>query len=44
MNFLEDRGKRPPDKELLDKGKEAYELIKKTLLSNLTTTGRTYEH
>jgi hypothetical protein len=44
VNFLEDRGKRPPDKELLDKGKEAYELIKKTLLSNLTTTGRTYEH
>jgi len=35
VNFLEDRGKRPPDKELLDKGKEAYELIKKTLLTNL---------
>lgn len=34
VNFLEDRGKRPPDKELLDKGKEAYELIKKTLLNN----------
>ena len=44
VDFLEDRGKRPPDKELLDKGKEAYELIKKTLLSNLTTRGRTYEH
>ena len=35
VNFLEDRGKRPPDKELLHKGKEAYDLIKKTLLSNL---------
>ncbi|MCK5642243.1 MAG: DUF354 domain-containing protein [Gammaproteobacteria bacterium] len=35
VNFLEDRGKRPPDKELLRKGKEAYELIKKTLLTNL---------
>lgn len=35
MNFLEDRSKRPPDKQLLRKGKEAYELIKKTLLSNL---------
>jgi uncharacterized protein len=34
-DFLEDRGKRPPDKELLHKGKEAYDLIKKTLLSNL---------
>ena len=34
VNFLEDRSKRPPDKELLDKGKEAYELIKKTLLNN----------
>ena len=35
VNFLEDKGKRPPDKQLLHKGKEAYELIKKTLLSNL---------
>ncbi|OEU63337.1 MAG: hypothetical protein BBJ57_05200 [Desulfobacterales bacterium PC51MH44] len=44
VNFLEDRGKRPPDKQLLHKGKQAYELIKKTLLSNLTTKERTYEH
>ncbi|MGP8331671.1 MAG: DUF354 domain-containing protein [Methanosarcinaceae archaeon] len=34
VNFLEDRSKRQPDKKLLDKGKEAYELIKKTLLNN----------
>ena len=34
VNFLEERGKRLPDKELLDKDKEAYELIKKTLLNN----------
>ncbi|RLB94097.1 MAG: hypothetical protein DRH50_06880 [Deltaproteobacteria bacterium] len=33
MNFLGQMDKRPPDKQLLDKGKEAYELIKNTLLS-----------
>lgn len=34
INFLERREKRSPDKELLHKGEEAYELIKKTLLDN----------
>ena len=32
-NFLRKTEKRLPDKQLLDKGKEAYELIKNTLLS-----------
>ena len=35
MEFLDKVGKRLPDKQLLHKGKEAYELIKKTLLTNL---------
>jgi len=35
-NFLEQMGRRPPDRHLLHKGKEAYELIKKTLLNDLT--------
>ena len=35
MEFLDKVRKRPPDKQLLHKGKEAYELIKKTLLTNL---------
>lgn len=34
MEFLDKVGKRPPDKQLLHKGREAYELIKKTLLNN----------
>ena len=32
LNFLESMDKKPPDKELLQKGKEAYELIKSVLL------------
>ena len=32
--FLEESRKKPPNKQLLDKGKQAYELIKKTLLAN----------
>ena len=32
MNFLEQMGKRPPDNELLEKGKVAYDLIKGTIL------------
>lgn len=35
MNFLKNIQKRPPDKHLLRKGKEAYELIKKTLLTSV---------
>ncbi len=34
-NFLEQIDKRPPDKQLLHKGKEAYELIKTTLLNSI---------
>ncbi|MGD9579207.1 MAG: DUF354 domain-containing protein [Syntrophorhabdus sp.] len=32
--FLESERKRPPDRELLEKGCEAYQLIKRTLLEN----------
>ena len=35
VNFLEQIDKRPPDKQLLHKGKEAYELIKTTLLNSI---------
>jgi hypothetical protein len=35
MEFLDKVGKRPPDTQLLHKGREAYDLIKKTLLNNL---------
>ena len=34
MSFLGQMDKKPPDKKLLQKGKEAYELIKNTLLNN----------
>ncbi len=34
-DFLKKNEKKFPDKQLLDKGKEAYELIKKTLLNNI---------
>ena len=32
IDFMEQIDKRPPDKELLEKGKAAYELIKNTIL------------
>lgn len=32
MDFMEQMGKRPPDNELLQKGKAAYQLIKSTIL------------
>ena len=34
IRFLNSMDKRPPDRQLLDKGKEAYALILKTLLNN----------
>lgn len=34
VHFLESIGKRPPDRELLKKGHEAYEMIKRTLLES----------
>lgn len=47
ISFLEQSGKKLPDRQLLDKGKQAYELIKSTLLA-LTmdkhkTTDREFE-
>ncbi|KAF0219935.1 MAG: hypothetical protein FD174_1659 [Geobacteraceae bacterium] len=36
VNFLEKMEKRPPDRQLLSKGKKAYDLIKTTLLTDMT--------
>jgi hypothetical protein len=35
MNYLTEVKKKPPDNQLLKKGKKAYELIKQTLLENI---------